>query len=95
METEFRVNASGAAVSSCDLTNGSSDRGSRLRWGKEGIDDLDKLPSFEAGEAPRRSTSSLAVIRASALYSANQRPEAHLCPEQCPKSNRKFALSLM
>jgi hypothetical protein len=59
METEFRVNASGAAVSSCDLTNGSSDRGSRLRWGKEGIDDLDKLPSFEAGEAPRRSTSSL------------------------------------
>jgi len=28
------------------LTIGSSDRGSHLRWAKEGIDDWDKLPSF-------------------------------------------------
>jgi hypothetical protein len=25
----------------------------------EGVDDWDKVPSFDAGEAPRRSTSSL------------------------------------
>src|SRR5580658_193369 len=42
-----------------DLTIGWSDRGSRLRWAKEGVDDWDKVPSFDAGEAPRRSTSSL------------------------------------
>src|SRR5271170_1964813 len=42
-----------------DLTIGSSDRGSRLHWAKEGVDDWDKVPSFVAGEAPRRSTSSL------------------------------------
>ena len=41
------------------LTIGSSDRGARLRWAKEGIDDLDKLPSLDAGATPRRSTSSL------------------------------------
>jgi hypothetical protein len=41
------------------LTIGSSDRGSRLRWAKEGVDDRDKVSSFDAGEAPRRSTSSL------------------------------------
>jgi hypothetical protein len=41
------------------LTIGSSDRGARLRRAKEGIDDWDKVPSFDAGEAPRRSTSSL------------------------------------
>jgi hypothetical protein len=27
----------------------------------EGIDDWDQVPSFDAGEAPRRSTSSLSV----------------------------------
>jgi len=27
--------------------------------GQEGVDDWDKVPSFDAGEAPRRSTSSL------------------------------------
>jgi uncharacterized protein YuzE len=43
------------------LTIGSSDRGSRLRWAKEGVDDWDKVPSFDAGRAPRRSTSSLCV----------------------------------
>ena len=41
------------------LTIGSSDRGARLRRAKEGIDDWDKVPSFDAGEAPRRSISSL------------------------------------
>jgi hypothetical protein len=46
----------------CILTIGSSERGSRLRLAKEGLDDLDKLPSFDAGEDPRRSTSSLAGI---------------------------------
>ena len=40
-------------------------------WAKEGVDDWDKVSSFIVGEAPRRSTSSLAVIRASALYLAN------------------------
>jgi hypothetical protein len=38
------------------LTIGSSDRGRRLRWAKEGVDDLDQVPSFCVGEAPRRST---------------------------------------
>ena len=41
------------------LTIGWSDRGPCLRWAKEGVDDWDKVPSFDAGEAPRRSTSSL------------------------------------
>jgi hypothetical protein len=41
------------------LTIGSSDRGSRLPWAREGVDDWDQVPSFDAGEAPRRSTSSL------------------------------------
>jgi hypothetical protein len=45
----------------CILTIGSSERGSRLRLTKEGLDDLDKLPSFDAGEDPRRSSSSLGV----------------------------------
>ena len=35
--------------------------GSRLRWAKEGIDDLDQSASFCVGAAPRRSTSSLAT----------------------------------
>ena len=43
------------------LPIGSSDRGARLRWAKEGVDDWDKVPSFDAGEAPRRSTSSLGL----------------------------------
>ena len=42
-----------------DLTIGWSDRGPRLRWDKAGVDDRDKVPSLDAGEAPRRSTSSL------------------------------------
>ena len=41
------------------LTIGSSDRGSRLRLGKEGVDDRDKAAPFGVGEAPRRSTVSL------------------------------------
>jgi hypothetical protein len=41
------------------LTIGSSNRGARLRRAKERIDDWDKVPSFDAGEAPRRSISSL------------------------------------
>jgi hypothetical protein len=41
------------------LTIGSSDRGPRLRWAKEGVDDLDKSAWLVVGEAPRRSTSSL------------------------------------
>jgi hypothetical protein len=41
------------------LTIGWSDRGSRLRLAEEGVDDWDQVPSFDAGEAPRRSTSSL------------------------------------
>ena len=43
------------------LTIGWSDRGARLRWAKEGVDDWDKVPSADAGKAPRRSTSSLAA----------------------------------
>jgi hypothetical protein len=52
------------------LTTGWSDRGSRLRWGREGVDDWDKVPSFDAGEAPRRTTSSLddTPVSASARY---------------------------
>jgi hypothetical protein len=38
------------------LTIGSSDRGSRLRWTKDGIDDRDKLPSFVVSATLRRST---------------------------------------
>ena len=38
------------------ITIGWSDRGSRLRWAKEEVDDWDQVPSFDAGEAPRRST---------------------------------------
>ncbi len=34
----------------------------RLRWAKEGVDDLDKVSSFDAGEAPRRSASSLEAM---------------------------------
>ena len=41
------------------LTIGSSDRGSRLRWAKEGIDDRDKASSFRGRATARRSTSSL------------------------------------
>jgi uncharacterized protein (DUF433 family) len=41
------------------LTIGSSDRECRLRWAKEGVDDRNKVPSFDADEAPRRSASSL------------------------------------
>jgi hypothetical protein len=44
-----------------DLTIGSSDRGSRLRRAEEEVDDGDKVPSFVAGEAPRRSAKSLGV----------------------------------
>jgi hypothetical protein len=46
------------------LTIGSSDRGSRLRWAKEGIDDWDKSVSFCVDATPRRSTSSLDAISA-------------------------------
>jgi len=41
------------------LTIGSSDRAAHLRRTKEAVDDWDKSASFNAGEAPRRSTSSL------------------------------------
>jgi hypothetical protein len=44
------------------ITIGSSDRGSRLRWAMEGVDDLDKSASFGADAAPRRSTSSLDTL---------------------------------
>jgi hypothetical protein len=37
-------------------------RGSRLRWAKEGVDDLDKSVSFIANATPRRSTSSLGPV---------------------------------
>jgi hypothetical protein len=50
------------------LTIGWSDRGSRFRWAKEGVDDWDKVPSIDAGEAPRpprRSTSSLGACEIS------------------------------
>jgi hypothetical protein len=47
-------------MSESPLTIGWSDRGSRLRWVKEGVDDWDKVPSFDDSEGPRRSTSSLA-----------------------------------
>jgi hypothetical protein len=36
-----------------------SDRGPRLRWAEEWVDDLDQSASFGAGEASRRSASSL------------------------------------
>ena len=52
------------AYSSRDLTIGSSDRGSRLRSGKEEVDDWDKVPSFDAGKPSRRSTSSLEFTEA-------------------------------
>jgi hypothetical protein len=42
--------------------NSSSDRGSRLRWAKEGTDDRDKAASIDGNANPRRSTSSLEVI---------------------------------
>jgi len=35
---------------------GRSMRKPHSRWAKEGIDDWDKVLSFDAGEAPRRST---------------------------------------
>jgi len=44
------------------LTIGSSDRGARLRGPRSKVDDWDKVPSFDAGEAPRRSTSSLEAV---------------------------------
>jgi hypothetical protein len=50
------------------LTIGSSDRRSRLRWTKEGADDRDKVPSHAAGEAPRRSTSSLESALGGTLF---------------------------
>jgi hypothetical protein len=40
-------------------TIGWSDRGARLRWTKRRIDDWGKVSWFDAGESPRRSTSSL------------------------------------
>ena len=43
----------------CWLTIGSSDRGSRLQWAKEGVDDWDKSAPLDGGATPRRSTSSL------------------------------------
>jgi hypothetical protein len=50
------------AVNYKRLTSGSSDRGSRLRWAKERVDDWDKSASFVGGASPRRSTSSLDAI---------------------------------
>jgi hypothetical protein len=50
--------------------NRSSDRGSRLWWANEGVDDLDKAPSVIVGANPRRSTSSLGAAEMST-------PEAH------------------
>ena|SRR5260221_195069 len=41
------------------LTIGTSDRGAMSSVSQGGMDDLDKLRSLDAGEAPRRSTSSL------------------------------------
>src|ERR1700731_1064532 len=41
------------------LTIGWSDRGAASSMSQGGVDDLDKLPSLDAGAAPRRSTSSL------------------------------------
>ena len=63
-ESECRGSFFGSIITVCTssrrrLTIGWSDRGSRLRWAKEGVDDWDKVPSVDAGEAPRRSTSSL------------------------------------
>jgi hypothetical protein len=48
-----------------NLTTGWSERGSHLRWAKEGVDDWDKTASFDTGASPRRSTSSLgtAIMR--------------------------------
>jgi hypothetical protein len=51
-----------AAPADCALTIGWSDRGSRLRWAKEEIDDRDKLPPFCVTAPPRRSTSSLDTL---------------------------------
>ena len=42
METEFRVNASGAAVSSCDLTNGWRDAGVRVTGRRESMSATDQ-----------------------------------------------------
>src|SRR5258705_2170952 len=58
---------------------------------RRGVDDWDKSASFDGSATWRRSTLSLAVIRASAVYSADQLPEAPLWPEQYPRSNRRFA----
>jgi hypothetical protein len=51
---------------------GSNDRGAASSLGQGGGGyDWDKSASLVVGANPRRSTSSLAVIRASALYLAN------------------------
>ena len=44
-----------------DLTIGSSNRGSRLRWAMEGVDDWDKVPPFEVLVKP--ASLSLIVMR--------------------------------
>src|SRR5882672_8590582 len=51
----------GGYEASRSVTIGSSDRGCRLRWAKEGIDDWDKASSFDLAH-PRRSTSSLGAM---------------------------------
>jgi hypothetical protein len=61
------------------LTIGSSDRGCPLRWAKEEVDDWDKSASLVAGEAPRRSTSSLGPRRASAQRPPLLQSIASLC----------------
>ena len=56
------------------LTNGSSDRGQHLRRGWGNVDDWDKVPSFDAGETPRRSTSSLDAMPRVLLWLSRKSP---------------------
>ena len=49
-------------VISVRLTIGSSDRGAASSVSQGGVDDRDKLPSFDVGAIPRRSTSSLEAV---------------------------------
>jgi len=50
------------------LTIGSSDRGVASSVGKGGVDDRDQVPSLDAGETPRRSTSSLGHLNRPAKF---------------------------
>jgi hypothetical protein len=58
--------------------------------GQGGVDDWDKVPSFDAGEAPRRSTSSLCDKGDGSAMISPPRPPREVLREWAPELSRKL-----